>query len=55
MCFGQRYFVSGRRNEDMMCGKVFEGTIVALVCDRANPAMGSVNGGFGGEDGGGRG
>ena len=40
MCSVERSFASGRRNEDMMCGKVFEGTRVALVCDRANHEMG---------------
>lgn len=49
--------VSGRRIEDLMGGWVYEATRVNLVCDSA--AVGSktetsfVNGGFGGEDGGG--
>jgi len=51
----QGNFVSGRRNEDLISGRIFEGTGVAVVCDRAvvgsKTETGSVNGGFGGEDG----
>jgi len=48
-------FISGRRMENLMRDRIYEGTGVALVCDRAvlgsKTEMGSVNGGFGGEDG----
>jgi tetratricopeptide (TPR) repeat protein len=54
---GEGYFVSGRRNEDFMGGRISEGPGVALVCDGAvvgsKTETGFVNGGFGGEDGGG--
>jgi hypothetical protein len=50
-------FISGRRMENLMRDRIYEGTGVALVCDRAvlgsKTEMGSVNDGFGGEDEGG--
>ena len=56
---GEGSFVSGRRNDDLMSGAIFEGSGVALVRDKvvvgSKAAMGSGNGGFGGEDGGGGG
>jgi len=53
---GEGPFISGRRDGDLMSGLIIEGT---LVCDRVvfgyKIDMGSINGGFGGEDGGGGG
>lgn len=50
-------FVSGRRIENWTGDRKYRGTGLALVCDRAvvgsKTETGSVNGGFGGENGGG--
>lgn len=45
---GKGPFVSGRRNDDLMSGTIFEGTGVALVCNRVE--VGSKTAPASGED-----